>query len=208
MKIPSIGETFEDLEYPEWEQQPNEKPKLKHMFDLFCAHGGSIRHWARDMKGSQKDSKFHDVKVLYKPYAEDNLRKLATKHFYLKRREAKESYENEYRNKKFDEIDRRTDIDRYQKADDAEVATAELLEQKLANEEINGTQTKDFVTALNGYQEYKKKLRKEDDTLKMEANVNATTEVKSDSPIELNFEKAYQNLIEDTIKNSTHLQGK
>jgi len=168
------------LEYPEWEQQEGEKNPHKEAFDCFCAHGGSIRHCSRDLQGLQRGGNFHGITLKYKPYSKAYFEQLATAHKFIVRRELKEKYELEYRNRKFDEIDRKTDIDKYQKADDAEVATGELLELLLADCKINGTQTKDFVTALNGYQDYKRKLRGEDDTKKLVVDADVTKEVKTD----------------------------
>lgn len=180
MKIPSIGNTFEDLEYPEWEQQENEKPKHKHMFDLFCAHGGSIRHWARDMKNTQKGTIFHGVKVKYDPFGEENLRKLATAHFYHPRRDAKDTYDIDYDNKKMDEIERTSKLDNFKQADDNESEILDTL--KTLKGELNGTQTKDFVLALNGLRDYKNELRgkSKETKVKVDANVESTAEVKTD----------------------------
>ncbi len=196
------------LQYPEWEQQENEKNKEKEAFDCYCVHGGSVRHCARDLKQVQKGSNFHGITLKYKPYNEHYFRKLAKKHKFEHRRNLKDKYELEYRNRKFDEIERKTIIDRYQKTDDAEVATGELLENLLSNDEINGTQTKDFVTALNGYQEYKRKLRGEDETQKLVVDAEVKKEVKTDVKKEL--EEVQKEILspsfgEVTRKLSTHL---
>lgn len=178
MSIPSIGNSFEDLEYPEWDQQKDEKSKHVHMFDLFCAHGGSIRHWARDMKGVQKGSTFHGVEVLYQPYSESSLRELASAHFYLARRDAKDSYNRDYRNSQMDNIENNNLVEKYQQADDDETNILNQLEIKKS--ELNGTQTKDYVIALNGLRDYKNELRgkPKETKLKVDAEVDGKLDAK------------------------------
>lgn len=191
MSIPSIGNSFEDLEYPEWDQQEHEKPKHVHMFDLFCAHGGSIRHWARDMKGVQKGANFHGVEVLYQPYAESSLRDLASAHFYLARREAKDRYNREYRNRQMDNIENTNIIEKYQQADDDETDILNQLEFK--KDELNGTQTKDYVIALNGLRDYKNELRgkPKETKLKVDAEVDGKLDakVKPEIPPEIKLKR-------------------
>ena len=171
------------LEYPEWEQQENEKPKQKEAFDCYCAHGGSIRHCAKELQGHQKGDIFHGVKLLYKPFSEDTFRQLASAHKFKYRRDQKMNYDIQRRNVQFDKIEDETIISKYQKADDSEVATANLLENKIKSGTINGTQAKDFTIALNNYQEYKKKLRGEDDTKRvlLDATVDAEIDAKKEN---------------------------
>ena len=204
MSIPSIGNSFEDLEYPEWDQQENEKPKHAHMFELFCAHGGSIRHWARDMIGVHKGSTFHGVEVLYQPYSESSLRELASAHFYLTRRDAKDSYNRDYRNSQMDNIENANIVKKYQQADDDETNILDQLEIK--KNELNGTQTKDYVIALNGLRDYKNELRgkPKETKLKVDAEVDGklNAEVKQHLTAEEKEEKL--NELKEKMKEMTY----
>ncbi|MBR3141130.1 MAG: hypothetical protein IKF11_09765 [Methanobrevibacter sp.] len=193
------------LEYPEWEQQENEKPKQKEAFDCYCAHGGSIRHCAKELQGHQKGSIFYGVKLLYKPFSEHTFRQLAAAHKFEYRREQKQNYDIQRRNVQFDKIEDETIIEKYQKADDSEVATAALLEERIQSGTINGTQAKDFTIALNNYREYKKKLRGEDDTKKvvLDATVDAEFDTKKENSLfvgdlsDFNLDSAFDEVTEN-----------
>lgn len=195
----SLGDSLDDLEYPEWEQQENEKPKQKHMFDLFCVHGGTIRHWAKDMDGVQKGATFHGVKVKYVPYCESTLRELASAHLYLDRRDAKDSYTIAYNNQQMFQIESKTIVKKYQKADDAENKSLDSYKSK--SDKFNGTQEKDYWIAMNEKRKYKADLRGDNkDSKKVDVSVNG--EMNVDSTVNHTKKLVYSPEVRERIQNT------
>lgn len=181
--IQPIGNSFDELQYPQWERQEDEKPKQNHMFQTFCDHGGNVQHWAAELSEAKKGQIFHGVELLYHPYAKDTLVKLATVHFYIKRRDAKNDYLSEYRMKEFDRIENEDIIKRYRKANEAENSTWDKFDSKQEKGELNGTQSKDYAIALNEIRKYKADLRgdnKKSVKVDVTGDVTAKAEVKTD----------------------------
>lgn len=193
------------LKYPEWEQQDSEKNEHKEAFDCFVAHGGSIRQCAKDLQGCQRGDIFHGITLKYKPYSEPYFCQLATANKFDSRRELKDKFDLEVRNRQFDKIEFETVLEDFENTHEAERDTLGLLADRVSSGEINGTQTKDFVTALNGLRDYKRKLRGEDDSKKLivDAEIDAKTEVKTDlqKDIQAYQEKLMNSSLSDRVKN-------
>ena len=167
----------ETLTYPEWEQQvPTEKNKHHFMFDLFCRHGGTPSHFARDIEGTKKGQIFNGVELLYDAYAYDSMIHIASAHLWIYRRELKQKYDKDYRIKQYDKIDNENAIDNYEQKERIKKKILNVIEQKLTHNQINGTQTKDYVTAYNGIQDSQDKDKGED-TQKMKIDLDSKNEV-------------------------------
>ncbi|WP_407420688.1 hypothetical protein [Methanobrevibacter sp.] len=174
----------ENLTYPEWDQQtPIEKNKHHFIFDLFCRHGGTVAHFARDISGIHKGDVFLGVTLIYEPYSKRTIVSVATAHLWIYRRDLKEKYIKDYRIKQLDAIDDEDFLEQYKQKKRIMQKIRDKLEDKLDADEINGTQTKDYVTAHNGLQDSQVKDKGDDvkkSKVEFEGKLDAEAEVKTD----------------------------
>ena len=174
----------ENLTYPEWEQQDGENGRQHFIFDLFCRHGGTPHHFAKDIKGYKKGHVFQGVEMLYDAYAETSIPHIAALRLWIYRRECKTKYLKDYRINQLDKIDDEDFIERYIQKKRVGGKIWDTLERQLDNHTINGTQTKDYVTAANGVQESQAKDKGEDSKkIEFEGKIDSTTEVKTDMQV-------------------------
>lgn len=185
--------TYKPIKYPltqpSWEQQEGEKPKEYHIFRLFVAHGGSLIRFFRDIKDVEKGQIFCGIEVRYNiPGTYGTLRDLSAARYWFERRDDEESENEQFLAFQYKQIDRVNSLERYEQKDRIEGKILDKLEKHLDNDDINGTQTKELVTAANGMQENKAKDKGEDiQKIKAEvdAAVDANAEVNSTSKVKL-----------------------
>ena len=173
----------ENLTYPEWDQQEVESNRQHFAFDLFCRHGGTPSHFARDIEGSKKGQTFLGVTLLYDAYVFNSIIHIASAHLWIYRRDLKEKYIKDYRIKQLDAIDDEDFLEQYKQKKRIMKKIRDKLEDKLDADEINGTQTKDYVTAHNGLQDSQVKDKGEDvkkSKVEFEGKLDAEAEVKTD----------------------------
>lgn len=173
----------EDLTYPEWDQQEGESNRHHAAFDLFCRHGGTPSHFARDIEGLKKGQTFLGVTLLYDAYVFTTTIHIASARLWIYRRDLKEKYIKDYRIKQLDAIDDEDFLEMYMQKKRIMQKIRDKLEYKLDADEINGTQTKDYVTAHNGLQDSQVKDKGEDvkkSKVEFEGKLDAEAEVKTD----------------------------
>lgn len=182
------------LKEPIWEKQEvksknnkteYELPKQRFFFNLFCKHGGTLSQFTGAIEGLCKGDVFLEVKLKYNPYSKYTFEDLCTVHEWLNRRSKKEEYEVDLLYKKLDDIDRENLIEEYTQKKRVKRKILDLLEGKLEDGVINGTQTKDYVTAINGMQDSQKKDKGED-TQKVEVDANLKAGVETNLHVEDN----------------------
>ena len=203
------GEHFmpvKELKEPIWERQEGETPNQHDWFNEFLDYSGySLKAFHESLEKQQESA---EVNNEYDKIPTLNMiNKWSSNNKWMSRKKAYRDFEKEEEREELRKIKRKHKISNFEKK--------QSIQNQLLDEILLGlTVDKPFSQINQGIQGYatiaeddRKDLGEDDTTLKMEAKVNATTEVKSESSIELIFEEAYQNLIDDTIKNSTHLKN-
>lgn len=195
--------TVKELKEPIWEKQEGETPNQHDWFNEFLDYTGySLKAFHEYLESNRKTLKV--TEAADKIPSINLIKKWSSINKWTIRKKAKRDFDKQEEREELKKIKENGLIDNF--------LQKQKIEKQLLKEISLGLTTGKPLSQINqGIQGYvtfteddRKDLGEDDKTLK----IDATTEVKSGSTIGINFEKAYDSLIEDTLKNSTHLKRK
>jgi len=194
--------------YPEWEQQECETNKQHHFYQLFDKHGGTLEDFKREIKGRKKGEFFLGIELKYEPYSDSTFSDLCACQDWFNRRDKHEKFENAFLIKQYERIDRRRAIDKYLLKEDTEYEAWVRVNEKVKEDDgFIGGRFKDATQGLNNIQSNKNiDKEKPTDFNKHDIAADIDANIKEETKLELDFQQAYNELIEDTKQNGLHLQ--